>query len=144
MTTRSSLSYAIVLLFIEGFILCGFLAMFDYAPEADAGIRQNSYSPHLNGKPNSLPVTYTRKSFESPLILPLYFSTYNSFTCPFVVETRLHTFLLFFLFSFRHCLKSKVWSHCLKGLKSRGIMGLWSWGLKDVLLKPISVLDLHF
>ena len=64
MTTRSSLSHAIVLLFIEGFLLCGFLATFDYAPEADAGNRQNSYSPHLNGKPSSLPVTYTRKSYD--------------------------------------------------------------------------------
>ncbi|KAK1134645.1 hypothetical protein K0M31_007425, partial [Melipona bicolor] len=59
MATRSSLWHAIVLLFIEGFLLCGFLATFDYAPEADAGNRQNSYSPYLNGKPSSLPVTYT-------------------------------------------------------------------------------------
>nr|XP_031843773.1 ammonium transporter Rh type A isoform X2 [Nomia melanderi] len=59
MTTTDSLSHAIVLLFIEGFLVCGFLATFDYAPEADAGNRQNSASPHLNGKPSSLPVTYT-------------------------------------------------------------------------------------
>lgn len=64
MTTRNSLWNAIVLLFIEGFLLCGFLATFDYAPEADAGNRQNSYSPHLNGKLSSLPVTYTRKSYD--------------------------------------------------------------------------------
>ncbi|OAD55793.1 Ammonium transporter Rh type B [Eufriesea mexicana] len=59
MTTLSSLSHAIVILFVEGFLLCGFLATFDYAPEADASNRENSYSPHLNGKPSSLPVTYT-------------------------------------------------------------------------------------
>lgn len=56
-----SLSHAIVLLFIQSFFLCGFLATFDYALEADASNRQNSHSPHLNGKPTSLPVTYTRK-----------------------------------------------------------------------------------
>lgn len=63
--TTDSLSHAIVLLFVEGFLLCGFLATFDYAPEADAGNRQNSFSPHLNGKPSSLPVTYTRKFLDS-------------------------------------------------------------------------------
>ncbi|XP_029037489.2 ammonium transporter Rh type A isoform X6 [Osmia bicornis bicornis] len=57
--TRNNVSHAIVLLFIEGFLLCGFLATFDYAPEANAGNSQNSFSPHLNGKPSSLPVTYT-------------------------------------------------------------------------------------
>nr|XP_003700058.1 PREDICTED: ammonium transporter Rh type A isoform X6 [Megachile rotundata] len=57
--TRNNVSHAIVLLFIEGFLLCGFLATFDYAPEANAAYRQNSFSPHLNGKPSSLPVTYT-------------------------------------------------------------------------------------
>ena len=56
-----SLSHAILLLFIQSFFLCGFLATFDYALEADASNRQNSHSPHLNGKPTSLPVTYTRK-----------------------------------------------------------------------------------
>ncbi|XP_028044921.1 ammonium transporter Rh type B isoform X2 [Monomorium pharaonis] len=49
---------AILLLFIEGLLLCAFLAIYDYAPEADASNRQNSIAPHLNGKSNSLSVRY--------------------------------------------------------------------------------------
>ena len=52
---------AIMLLFIEGLLLCVFLITYDYAPEADASKPENSVVPHLNGKSNSLPVTYTRK-----------------------------------------------------------------------------------
>ncbi|XP_077261192.1 rhesus blood group-associated glycoprotein Rh50 isoform X4 [Temnothorax americanus] len=49
----------IILLLIEGFLLCAFLAIYDYAPEADAGNPQNSFAPYLNGKSNSLSVSYT-------------------------------------------------------------------------------------
>lgn len=59
MTT--ALAHGITLLFIEGFVLCGFLAIFDYAAEADAGDKRNSFLPYLNGRPSRLPVTYTRK-----------------------------------------------------------------------------------
>lgn len=55
------LMQAIMLLFIEGSLLCAFLAVYDYAPEVDAGKRQNSFAPHLNGESNSLPVSYTCK-----------------------------------------------------------------------------------
>lgn len=54
--------HAIVPLFIEGFLLCAFLAVYDYAPQADARKHQNSVVPYLNGESNSLPVTYTCKS----------------------------------------------------------------------------------
>lgn len=57
----TGLALGIALLFVEGFLLCGFLATFDYAPEANAGNTQNSFTPYLNGKPSMLPVTYTRK-----------------------------------------------------------------------------------
>lgn len=68
--SAGSLWQAIVLLFIEGFLLCGFLATFDYAPEANAGYQENSYSPHLNGKQDSLPDTYTRKSLSHLFAAP--------------------------------------------------------------------------
>ncbi|KAG5326942.1 RHAG protein, partial [Acromyrmex heyeri] len=51
--------HAIILLFIEGFLLCAFLAIYDYAPEADASNRLNSVHPYLNGQSKSLPTTYT-------------------------------------------------------------------------------------
>ncbi|XP_011870750.1 PREDICTED: ammonium transporter Rh type B isoform X2 [Vollenhovia emeryi] len=51
--------HAIILLLIEGFLLCAFLAVYNYAPEVDASNRQNSFAPHLNGNLNSLSVRYT-------------------------------------------------------------------------------------
>ncbi|XP_011688785.1 PREDICTED: ammonium transporter Rh type A isoform X3 [Wasmannia auropunctata] len=54
----SPLEHAITLLLIEGFLLCGFLALYDYAPEVDASNRLNSVYPYLNGQSNSLPVTH--------------------------------------------------------------------------------------
>lgn len=50
-----------ILLLIEGLLLCAFLAMYDYAPEANASIRENSVALHLNGKSSSLSVSYMRK-----------------------------------------------------------------------------------
>lgn len=52
---------AVMLLCIEGFLLCAFWITYDYAPEANASTLQNSVAPHLNGKSNYLPVTYTSK-----------------------------------------------------------------------------------
>jgi len=60
--------HAIILLLIEGFLLCAFLAIYDYAPEADASNRLNSVQPYLNGQSNSLPVTYTRKFYIGVVI----------------------------------------------------------------------------
>ncbi|XP_050449446.1 ammonium transporter Rh type A isoform X1 [Cataglyphis hispanica] len=51
--------HAIIPLFIEGFLLCAFLVVYDYAPQADARKHQNSVLLYLNGESNSLPVTYT-------------------------------------------------------------------------------------
>lgn len=82
--------HAIILLLIEGFLLCAFLAIYDYAPEADAGNRQNSFAPHLNGKSNSLSVRYTRKFCIGAII---------SHHFPFSVI--LISFLLLIFFS--HC-----------------------------------------
>lgn len=68
---------AITLLFIESLLLCGIIATFnygDYAPEANAKNRQNSYAPHLNGKLSTLPLTYTRKC-RSPFSLSNGFSS---------------------------------------------------------------------
>lgn len=108
MTTSNSLWNAIVLFFIEGFLLCSFLATFDYAPEADAGNRQNSYSPHLNGKPSSLPVTYTRKSYDLGLSRwgpPTAFYPYSSSS--FVSLFPFPSFFLIFLL-----LPGSTWHLC--------------------------------
>lgn len=95
--TRDSLSdaplHAIVLLFIEGFLVCGFLATFVYAPEVDASNKDNSFWAHLNGKPRSLPVTYTRKSFDS-----LFFTGQPTPACPLFFS--LFVFLRFLLSPF--------------------------------------------
>ncbi|XP_034946674.1 ammonium transporter Rh type A isoform X2 [Chelonus insularis] len=56
MTT--SLALGIILCFLQGFLVCGFLATFDYAPEANASRSENSFSAHLNGKIVSLPLNY--------------------------------------------------------------------------------------
>lgn len=41
---------AIILLFIEGFLICGFLSIFEYSPEANASANANSFLGHLNGR----------------------------------------------------------------------------------------------
>lgn len=65
--------HAILMLCIEGFLLCAFWVTYDYAPEADAGKLQNSVPPHLNGESNYLPVTYTCK-FK--ILFKIYFQKY--------------------------------------------------------------------
>lgn len=57
MTTGFALGIA--LCFLQGFLFCGFLATFDYAPEANAARSENSFSAHLNGKATSLPLNYS-------------------------------------------------------------------------------------
>ncbi|XP_029169614.1 ammonium transporter Rh type A-like isoform X2 [Nylanderia fulva] len=52
------LMHAIMLLFVEGILMCTFFAMY-YAPKADAALRENSVAPHLNGESIFLPVSYT-------------------------------------------------------------------------------------
>lgn len=86
--------HAIILLLIEGFLLCAFLAIYDYAPEADAGNRQNSFAPHLNGKLNSLSVRYTRKFYIGAII-----SHYFPFFCysDFFLLPSIHLFDTFCL-----------------------------------------------
>lgn len=56
------LAHGITLLFVEGFLVCGFLAFFDYAPEANGKNKQNSFFAYLNGRENTLPAEYARKS----------------------------------------------------------------------------------
>lgn len=113
MTTRS-LSHAIVLLFVQSFLLCGFLATFDYALEADASNRQNSYSPHLNGKPTSLPVTYTRKFlvdsifFNGDLLLFHPSSSSTSIFSLFLLFPSFFKSLLRYIFSFLHSFLGKI------------------------------------
>lgn len=53
--------HAIIFLLIEGLLLCAFYAIYNYAPEADASNRLNSFAPYLNGQSSSISVTYTRK-----------------------------------------------------------------------------------
>ncbi|XP_025270676.1 ammonium transporter Rh type B isoform X3 [Camponotus floridanus] len=54
-----NVTHAIIMLWIEGILLCAFWVMYDYAVEADASKQKNSVVPHLNGASNDLPVTYT-------------------------------------------------------------------------------------
>lgn len=54
--------HAVVLLAIEGLLLCGFIAIFEYAPEVSATNRDNVYAFSLNGRSRGLPITYARKS----------------------------------------------------------------------------------
>ncbi|KAF7379601.1 hypothetical protein HZH66_014972 [Vespula vulgaris] len=53
--------YPNAIFFIEGFLLCAFFGLRSITPSrctyATAN-RQNSFAPHLNGKPSSLPITY--------------------------------------------------------------------------------------
>lgn len=98
-TTTNTLWNAIVLLFIEGFIVCSFLATFDYAPEANASVRENSYLPHLNGKTNDLPVSYTRKSYDLGLSRwgpPMAFYPYSSSSFVFLFPFPLSFSFFFF------------------------------------------------
>lgn len=68
----SGLAHGITLLFIQGFLLCGFLGIFVYGQATNAVLAQNSVSPHLNGKRWTLPVTHTRKC--SPCRVRVLFS----------------------------------------------------------------------
>lgn len=90
----SRLEHAFILLLIEGFLLCVFLAIYDYAPEADASNRQNSFAPHLNGKSNSLSVRYTRKFYIGAII---------SYDFPFLLFSSFFLFLFFFSSTVNSC-----------------------------------------
>lgn len=55
-------AHGITLIFIEGFIIAGFLAIFEYGQEADARLIENSTHPNLNGNQQSdAPRAYFRK-----------------------------------------------------------------------------------
>lgn len=67
------LEHVFILFLIEGFLLCSFLAIYDYAPEANARNPENSFAPYLNGKSNSLSAGYTRKFYIGAIVSSFLF-----------------------------------------------------------------------
>lgn len=88
--------HAIILLLIEGFLLCAFFAIYNYAPEANASNRLNSFAPYLNGQSSSISVTYTRKFYiDAAISLFPLFSSFFLIICFFCPSTHLSYVLPF-------------------------------------------------
>jgi len=118
--------HAIILLFIEGFLLCAFLAIYDYAPEADASNRLNSVHPFLNGQSKSLPITYTCEfNNDAVIFCHYYFSCFPYYLfyfayCQFFLKELISCFFLFHI--------------CMSPKKTQIKHAKYHWNLKQCII----------